>query len=88
MVAAARGTFAVVDNAFLDTISQQQAKIDGLAHSGMTSMRAYVNSGLAVGAFTLAVFFGAAGAGLGVLGGLLGRRQQSAGRSGDQETVA
>ncbi|MFI5896182.1 hypothetical protein ACIA5D_39385 [Actinoplanes sp. NPDC051513] len=71
-------TFAVVDNVFLDTISRQQAKIDGLAHSGMTSMRAYVNLGLAVGAVGLAAFFGAAGAGLAVLGGIIAQRRRAA----------
>lgn len=68
-------TFAVVDNLFLDTISRQQAKIDGLAHSGMTSMRAYVNLGLALGGAGLALFLGVTGAGLAILGGIIGRRR-------------
>jgi uncharacterized membrane protein len=39
-------TFALVDNLFLQIVSQQQAKVEGLRESGMTSMRAYINSGL------------------------------------------
>ena len=39
-------TFAAVDNVFLQIVSQQQAKITGFGESGMTSMRAYINSGL------------------------------------------
>jgi len=39
-------TFGVVDNAFLPIIGEQQAKIDGLRDSGMTSMRAYLNHSL------------------------------------------
>jgi hypothetical protein len=30
-------------NLFLGIVSQQQAKIEGLRNSGMTSMRAYIN---------------------------------------------
>ena len=58
------GTFFFVDNVFLETISQQQAKIDGLARSGQTSMRAYVNSGLTGAAVGLTIFFGIVGAAL------------------------
>jgi hypothetical protein len=39
-------TFALVDNLFLQIVGQQQAKIEGLRDSGMTSMRAYINSSL------------------------------------------
>jgi hypothetical protein len=39
-------TFAMVDNLFLQIVSQQQAKIEGFRESGMTSMRAFVNSSL------------------------------------------
>lgn len=67
------GTFFFVDNVFLDIVSQQQTKIDGLAHSGMTSMRAYINDGLLVSMAALTIFFGAAGAGLAVVGGLATR---------------
>jgi hypothetical protein len=50
-------TFAVIDNAFLQIISQQQAKIEGLRESGMTSMRAYLNSSsVPAGIFAVIVF--------------------------------
>ncbi|RZU01938.1 hypothetical protein EV645_8054 [Kribbella rubisoli] len=64
------GTYAVIDNVFLDVISRQQAKIDGLAGSGYTSMRTYVNLSLLFGAGLLSVFLGVVGAGLAVTGGL------------------
>jgi hypothetical protein len=60
----------VVDNVFLDIVGQQQVKIEGLARSGATSMRTYVNSGLAVAFVVLTGFFAVAGAGLAVLGGI------------------
>ena len=82
------GTFAVVDNAFLGTISHQQAKIDGLANSGMTSMRAYVNASLAMGGIGLGAFFGAAGAGLSVLGGILAQRYRIGGAEVEPEPGA
>ena len=63
------GTFAVIDNVFLDTIARQQAKIDGLARSGFTSMRTYINLSLLTGLVTLSTFLGLAGAALAVLGG-------------------
>jgi hypothetical protein len=66
-------TFAVVDNVWLDIVSQQQTKIDGFAHSGATSMREYINDGLLGGAVFLTVALGAFGAGLSLLGGLVGR---------------
>jgi hypothetical protein len=66
-------TFVVVDNAFLGIVSQQQGKIDGLAGSGMTSMRAYVNVSLLLGLVVLTGFLALVGAGLGAAGGLLRR---------------
>ena len=39
-------TFAWLDNAFFAVISQQQETIDNFRDSGMTSMHAYLNSGL------------------------------------------
>jgi hypothetical protein len=39
-------TFAWLDNAFFSVISQQQETIDNFRDSGMTSMHAYLNSGL------------------------------------------
>lgn len=69
------GTFAVVDNVWLDIVSQQQTKIDGLAGSGGTSMRAYINSGLRGAAIFLTVMLGIFGAGLSLLGGFAGGKR-------------
>jgi hypothetical protein len=66
-------TFVVVDNAFLGIVGQQQAKIDGLTHSGMSSMRVYVNVSLLLGFVVLSGFLAVAGAGLGAAGGLATR---------------
>jgi hypothetical protein len=70
-------TFAVVDNVWLDIVSQQQTKIDGFAHSGATSVRQYINDGLRGAAVFLTVALGAFGAGLSLLGGLVGREPLS-----------
>ncbi|WP_412543909.1 hypothetical protein R8Z50_15880 [Longispora sp. K20-0274] len=75
------GTFVVVDNVFLDTVSLQQSKIDGFAHSGMPSMRAYINAGLVRAAVFLAFFFGLAGAALAHAGAALARAVWSSGLS-------
>jgi hypothetical protein len=58
------GTFAVVDNVWLDVVARQPAKIDGFAHSGAGSMREFINHGL----IGVAVFLTA---GLGILGAAL-----------------
>lgn len=63
-------TFAVVDNVWLDIVSRQQTKIDGFAHSGAASMRAYINNGLVGAAVFLTIALGVVGAGLSLLGGL------------------
>ena len=47
------GTFIAIDNVFLDIVSRKQSKIDGLAQSGMTSMRAYLTASM-VGALLVA----------------------------------
>jgi hypothetical protein len=62
-------TFAVVDNVWLDIVSQQQAKIDGFAHSGAASMRDYINNGLIGAAVFLTIALGIFGAALSLLGG-------------------
>jgi len=62
-------TFAVVDNVWLDVVSQQQTKIDGYAASGAASMRAYINHGLIGAAFALSIALGVFGALLGLAGG-------------------
>jgi hypothetical protein len=63
------GTFFVVDNVWLDIVSQQQTKIDGLARSGGGSMRAYINAGLSGAAVGLPLILAAFGAMLSLAGG-------------------
>jgi hypothetical protein len=58
------GTFIFVDNVFLDIVSRQPTKIEGLARSGMTSMRDYLNTSLRGALIGLTLFLAAAGAGL------------------------
>jgi hypothetical protein len=65
-------TFAVVDNVWLDIVAQQQAKIDGFAHSGAGSMRAYINHGLIGTALFLTTGLAAVGAALSLAGGVIG----------------
>ena len=65
------GTFAVVDNVWLDVVAQQQSKIDGLAHSGAGSMREFINHGLIGTAVFLTVGLGVLGAALSWAGGLV-----------------
>ena len=72
-------TFAVVDNAFLDVVGRQQVKVDGLAHSHLTSMRLYVNLTLAVAAAFLLPVLTGCGAALGALGGAAGRHRSARG---------
>jgi hypothetical protein len=75
------GTFFVVDNVWLDIVSRQQTKIDGLAHSGGGSMRDYINAGLAGAAILLPIMLASFGAILAIGGGGLAQwRTQSAGR--------
>lgn len=67
------GTYTVIDNVFLDVVSRQQPKIDGLAGSGFTSMRTYINLNLLFAGALLSTFLAFAGAGLAVLGGHIRR---------------
>jgi hypothetical protein len=62
-------TFAIVDNVWLDVVSQQQTKIDGYAASGATSMRAFINQGLIGAAVFLTIVLGVVGALLAATGG-------------------
>lgn len=71
------GTYFAVDNAFLGTIGQQQSKIDGLAGSGMSSMRAYVNLSLLPALGGLSTFLAIAGAFLANAGGRLAAARQA-----------
>jgi uncharacterized membrane protein YeiB len=70
-------TFTLVDNVWLDIVAQQQAKIDGFAHSGAASMREYINDGLIGAAVFLTVALGVFGAVLSLVGGLVGREPPS-----------
>jgi hypothetical protein len=63
------GTFFAIDNIFLSIVSQQQTKIDGLAQSGMGSMRAYLNHDLIGPLVFWTVGFAVLGAVLAVAGG-------------------
>jgi hypothetical protein len=63
------GTFAVVDNVWLDVVARQPGKIDGLARSGGGSMREYINHGLAGAALGLTAGLAAFGAALSWIGG-------------------
>lgn len=64
------GTFAVVDNVWLDIVRQQQPKIAGFAHSDAGSMREYINTGLLHAAVALPLMFAVIGAVLGTAGGV------------------
>ena len=62
-------TFAAVDNVFVQIVSQQQAKITGFGESGMTSMRAYINSGLVPAGIFFSIEFAVFGTLLAAAGG-------------------
>jgi hypothetical protein len=64
-------TFAVIDNAFLSIVSHQQDKIDSFRASGMTSMRAYINSYLEATTPGVAIVLTIAGAVFAPLGAAL-----------------
>jgi hypothetical protein len=70
-------TFALVDNVWLDIVARQNAKIDGFAHSGAGSMRAYINHGLIGTAIFLTAGLGALGVALSLAGGVIGRDPRS-----------
>jgi hypothetical protein len=71
-------TFAVIDNVFLSIVSHQQGKIDGFRGSGMTSMRAYINSDLEATALGVAVVLTVAGAVLAPIGAALAQEATTA----------
>jgi hypothetical protein len=76
-------TFAAVDNIFLPIVSQQQAKITGFHQSGMTSMRAYINSSLVPAGIFFSIEFAIFGTLLAAAGGdLYDRRTRM--RRGDR----
>lgn len=64
-------SIAVVDNVWLDVVGRQPQKIDGFAHSGATSMRAYVNHGLIGPAIFALIAFGITGAIMATIGGTI-----------------
>jgi hypothetical protein len=72
------GSFAVVDNVWLDIVAQQQTKIDGFIRSDAGSMREYINHGLIGAAVGLTVGLGVVGAVLGGFGGVIGQKPPSA----------
>ncbi len=67
--------FALMNNIFLETVSQQVDKIRGfqLHHSQYSSMRAYINWGMLGGAVFGLPVFGLIGAACGGLGGILAK---------------
>jgi hypothetical protein len=69
------GTFMVVDNVWLDIVSQQPTKIDGLARSGGTSMREFINAGLVPGFFVLGAMLAGFGAVLALGGAFVAYRR-------------
>ena len=66
--------FALVDNIFLETVSQQVDKIRGFEQSQYVSMRSYINWSLLTGAIFVGPVFGVIGAAFGGFGGLLAAR--------------
>jgi hypothetical protein len=66
--------FALVDNIFLDTVSQQVDKIRGFEQSHDVSMRSYINWSLLEGAIFVVPVLGVVGAASGGFGGLLAAR--------------
>lgn len=56
------GTFLVVDNVWLDIVSQQQAKIQALANAGGGSMRAFINHSLLPALLIMPAIIGGFGA--------------------------
>lgn len=67
-------TFIVVDNVWLEIVSQQPQKVQGFAASGATSMRSYINHGLIGPGVFFTLVFGGLGAMLSPIGGLMVRR--------------
>jgi hypothetical protein len=63
--------FALVDNIFLETVSQQVDKIRGFERSQYVSMRSYINWNLLAGAIFVLPVLGVIGAACGGIGGLL-----------------
>jgi len=72
-------TFTVLDNIFLETVSQQVDKIRGFEHSHFVSMRAYINWSHLMGVITALPVYVLIGAACGGIGGILVSRPYSAG---------
>jgi hypothetical protein len=70
----AMSTFAVIDNMFLSVVSHQQGMIDGFRHSGLRSMRAYIDADLLAGAPGVAVVLTIGGAIFAPAGAVLSER--------------
>jgi hypothetical protein len=71
-------TFALLDNIFLETVSQQVDKTRGFERSHYASMRAYINCNHLMGVVTVLPVFVLIGAACGGIGGLLVSRPGSA----------
>jgi hypothetical protein len=71
-------SFIVVDNVWLNVVSQQPQKAQGFAGSGATSMRSYINHGLIGPGVFFTLVFGTLGAMLSPIGGLMVRRDPTA----------
>ena len=71
-------TFALLDNIFLETVSQQVDKIRGFEHSHYVSMRAYINWSHLMGVVTVLPVYVLIGAACGGIGGILVSRPNSA----------
>jgi membrane protease YdiL (CAAX protease family) len=75
MIAMIMLTFVIVDNLFLDTVSQQIDKINAFqAQTTYTNMRDFINSGLLLGTLTVLPVVAVVGGGLGAIASLLRQR--------------
>jgi len=70
-------TLAAIDNSFLSIVSHQPGKIDGFRASGLTSMRAYINSYLEATAPGVAIVLAIAGAIFGAIGAAVAQEAAS-----------
>jgi hypothetical protein len=71
-------TFLVIDNVFFDVVSRQLDKQVAFAHSGSTSMRAFINTQLLVGGSFMVVVGLIAGGILGLLGATISTPRRGA----------
>jgi hypothetical protein len=75
MIAMIMLTFVIVDNLFLDTVSQQIDKINAFqAQTTYTNIRDFINSGLLLGTLTVLPVVAVVGGGLGAIASLSRQR--------------